>query len=105
MKKYVIFIEEATMARNGKTDAMVSGLLDKICQYGRYEDYDRHMATRDVAWQKELDGVKAELTKAKSVACADEFVNAEKEKYRVELENHKGKLETLRANISAVLGE
>ena len=123
MKKYVIFMEEATMARNGKTDAMVSGLLEKICQYGRYEDYDRHMATRDVAWQKEIDGVKAELTKAKSVACADEFelavvkacrmgvdnavavVNAEKEKYRVELENHKGKLETLRANISAVLGE
>lgn len=123
MKKIVVFLEEATMARNGKTDAMVATLLEKISQYGRYEDYDRHMATRDVAWQREVDGVKTELANAKSVACKNEFelslvkayrmgvdnevavVNAEKEKYRVELENHKGKLETLRANISAVLGE
>lgn len=123
MKKYVVIFREDAMARNGKDDTMLANLIAKVQEYGTVEDYDRHMATFNANWQKEVDNVKAELTKAKSVACADEFelavvkacrmsvdnavavVNAEKEKYRVELENHKGKLETLRANISAVLGE
>lgn len=123
MKKYVVVIREDVMARNGKDETMQANLLAKLQEYGTVEDYDRHMATFNSAWQKEVDNVKAELTRAKSVACADEFelavvkacrmsvenavavVNTEKEKYRVELENNKSKLEALRANISAVLGE
>lgn len=123
MKKYVVIFREDAMARNGKDDTMLANLIAKVQEYGTVEDYDRHMATYNATWQKEVDNVKAELTRAKSVACADEFelavikacrmgvenavavVNTEKEKYRLELENHKGKLETLRANISAVLGE
>lgn len=123
MKTYVVTILDDVCVKNGKDEAMQASLLAKIQEYGTVESYEEHIAKHDAKWQKSLDEIKAEHEKVKAVACKDDFelavlkacrvgvdnavsaVNAEKEKYRVELESHKEKLEVLKANITAVLGE
>ena len=123
MKKFVVTILDDVCVKNGKDATMQANLVAKLQEYGTVEAYDEHIKKHDTQWQKTTDELKAEYEKVKAVACKDEFelavlkacrvgvdnavnaVNAEKEKYRVELENHKEKLEVLKANISAVLGE
>lgn len=123
MKSYVLTIMDDVCVKNGKDAAMQSNLLAKMKEYGTVELYDEHIAKHDAQWQKTVDEIKAEHDKVKAVACRDDFelavlkacrvgvdnavsaANAEKEKYRLELESHKEKLEVLKANITAVLGE
>lgn len=123
MKKFVVTILDDVTLKNGKDATMQANLVAKIQEYGMVESYDEHIAKHDAQWQKTVDEIKAEYDKVKAVACRDDFelavfkacrvgvdhavsaVNTEKEKYRVELENHKEKLEVLKANITAVLGE
>ena len=123
MKKFVVTILDDVCVKNGKDATMQANLVAKLQEYGTVEAYDSHIANHDAQWQKTTDELKAEYEKVKAVACKDEFelavlkacrvgvdnavnaVNTEKEKYRVELENHKEKLEALKANITAVLGE
>ena len=123
MKSYVVTIMDDVCMKNDKDETMQSDLLKKLREYGTVESYDEHIAKHDAKWQKSLDEIKAEHEKVKAVACKDEFelavlkacrvtvdnavneVNVEKEKYRVALENNQEKLELLKANITAVLGE
>ena len=123
MKKYVITILDEVCLKNGKDEAMQANLVMKMQEYGTVESYDEHIAKHDAQWQKTVDEIKTEHEKVKAVACRDEFelavlkacrvgvdnavsiVKSEKEKYRIELENHKEKLEVLKANITAVLGD
>lgn len=123
MKSYVVTIMDDVCLKNGKDATMQANLLAKAKEYGTVEPYEEHIAKHDAKWQNALDEIKAEHEKVKSVACQDAFelavlkacricvdnavneVNEEKEKYRVELESHKDKLEVLKANITAVLGE
>lgn len=123
MKTYVVTIMDDVCVKNGKDATMQANLLTKLKEYGTVEAYDEHIAKHDAKWQKSMDEIKAEHDRVKAVACRDDFelavlkacrvgvdhavntVNAEKEKYRIELENHKEKLEVLKANITAVLGE
>ena len=123
MRKLIVTILDDVCLKNGKDEAMQANLMAKIQEYGTIEDYDEHIAKHDAQWQKTVDEIKTEHEKVKAVACRDEFelavlkacrvgvdnavsvVNSEKEKYRVELESHKEKLEALKANITAVLCE
>jgi hypothetical protein len=123
MKKFVVTILDDVCVKNGKDATMQANFIAKAREYGTVEAYEDHIAKHDAQWQRSLDEIKAEHDKVKAVACNDEFelavlkacrvavdksvsaVNLEKEKYRVELENHKDKLEILKANITAVLGE
>ena len=123
MKTYVVTIQDEVCLRNGKDETMQANLIAKLQEYGTVEPYDVHIAKHDEKWQKAVDEIKAEHEKVKAVACKDEFelavvkacragidnavsvVNAEKEKYRTELASNKEKLEMLKANITAVLGE
>ena len=123
MKSYVVTIMDDVCLKNGKDETMQENLLKKLKEYGTVERYEEHIAKHDAQWQKTMDEIKAEHEKVKAVACRDDFelavlkacrvgvdhavnsVNAEKEKYRIELENHKEKLEVLKANITAVLGK
>lgn len=123
MKSYVITIMDDVCVKNGKDATMQANLITKLREYGTVEAYDEHIAKHDAKWQRSLDEIKAEHERVKAVACKDNFelavlkacrastdnavsaVNMEKEKYRAELESHKEKLEVLKANITAVLGE
>ena len=123
MKSYVVTIMDDVCLKNGKDATMQANLLTKLKEYGSVEEYDTHIARHDAQWQKSFNEIKAEHDRVKEVACRDDFelavlkacrgavdnavnaVNSEKEKYRVELENNKEKLEVLKANITAVLGE
>lgn len=123
MKQFVVTILDDVCVKNGKDATMQSNLIAKLQEYGSVENYEEHIKKHDAQWQKTVDEIKAEYDKVKAVACKDEFelavlkacrvgvdkavsaVNTEKEKYRIELENHKEKLEALKANITAVLGE
>jgi prefoldin subunit 5 len=123
MKTFVVTILDDVCVKNGKDATMQANLLSKLREYGTVEPYEEHIAKHDAQWQRSLDEIKAEHEKVKAVACKDSFelavlkacrastdnavsvVNAEKEKYRVALENNQEKLELLKANISAVLGE
>jgi prefoldin subunit 5 len=123
MKSYVVTIMDDVCVKNGKDATMQANLITKLREYGTVEAYEEHIAKHDAKWQRSLDEIKAEHEKVKAVACKDNFelailkacrvstdnavsaVNAEKEKYRAELESHKEKLEVLKANITAVLGE
>lgn len=123
MRSFVVTILDEVCVKNGKDEAMQAGLVAKLQEYGSVEAYDAHMAKHDAKWQKTVDEIKAEYDKVKAVACQNEFefavlkacragvdkavslVNEEKEKYRVALENNQEKLEILKANITAVLGE
>ena len=122
MKTYVVTIMDDVCVKNGKDATMQANLITKLKEYGTVEAYEDHIAKHDAKWQKSVDEIKAEHERVKAVACRDEFelavlkacrvgvdnaVNvekAEKEKYRTELESHKEKLELLKANITAVLG-
>ena len=123
MKSYVVTIMDDVCVKNHKDEAMQENLIKKLKEYGTVEVYEDHIAKHDAKWQKSMDEIKAEHERVKAVACRDDFelavlkacrvgvdhavnaVNVEKEKYRTELENHKEKLELLKANITAVLGE
>lgn len=123
MRTFVVTILDDVCVKNGKDATMQANLISKLREYGTVEPYEEHIAKHDAQWQRSLDEIKAEHEKVKAVACKDEFelavlkacrvtvdkavstVTVEKEKYRTELENHKEKLELLKANITAVLGE
>lgn len=123
MRTYVVTILDDVCVKNGKDATMQANLITKLREYGTVEAYDEFIAKHDAQWQKTVDEIKAEHERVKAVACRDEFelavlkacrvgvdnavtaVNVEKEKYRLELESHKEKLEALKANITAVLGE
>jgi hypothetical protein len=122
MERYVVTILDEVCTKNEKTKAMQADLVLKLKEYGTVEPYDEHIAKHNAQWQKTVDGIVAEHDKVKAVACNNSFefavlracrvavddavsaVNAEKDKYREELENNKEKLELLKANITAVLG-
>lgn len=123
MNTYIFTIQDDVCLKNGKDEAMVANLIMKLKEYGMVEDYNVHMTRRDEKWQTTVNELKTEYNKMKAVACADEFevaivkacragvenavavVNVEKEKYRKELESNKERLESLKANITAVLGD
>lgn len=123
MKSYIFTIQDEVCLKNGKDEAMIASLIMKLKEYGMVEDYNVHMTRRDEKWQTAVNEIKAENDKLRTVACRDEFevaivrtarasvdnavsvVNVEKEKYRKELASNKEKLEALKANITAVLGE
>ena len=122
MKSYVVTFLDDVMLKNGKDATMLANLLTKLREYGTVESYEEHIAKHDAQWQRSVNEIKAEHEKVKGVSCKNKLefavlaavrevvdsevsaVNVEKEKYRMELENHKDKLEVLKANISAVLG-
>jgi hypothetical protein len=122
MKKFVVTILDDVCVKNGKDATMQASLIAKLQEYGTVEPYGEHIAKHDAQWQKTVDEIKSEHDKVKAVACNNSFefavlracrvavddavsaVNAEKDKYREELENNKEKLELLKANITAVLG-
>lgn len=123
MEIHVVTIDESVYKLNGKKDQQVADLIEKIGEYGSIEPFAEYIKKHDEKWQKIVDVLKTEIDNVKAVACRDDFelavlkacrigvdnavsaVNAEKERYRVELEGHKEKLEVLKANITAVLGE
>lgn len=122
MKTYVVTILDDVCVKNGKNETMQAELIKKLSEYGTVEPYEENIAKHDAQWQAVVDEIKKELDKVKAVACRDAFefavlkacragvdnavseANAEKEKYRQELESQKEKLEFLKANITAVLG-
>lgn len=123
MRSYVIKFDDLATTVNDKNETMEEQLLDKFKEYGTVESLESYLAKHDEQWQTAVNGIKAEYNKLKGVACQNEnelalvrahragvkaeisVVEAEKEKYRNELARNKEKLEVLKTNISAVLGE
>lgn len=60
MKKIVVTIKDEVCLKNGKDEASQAKLLEVLTHYGTVEDYSKHVAVLETAWQKSLDDMTAQ---------------------------------------------